>query len=445
MRISKILHFFNTGTEHENPWWLAGGVAESDTYTIYSPVSATSLADSKINLANPGVRDAIAGVDPSHSQNVGWTFNGTTQWLNSQTLMGQTSTMVIWFEDCTGVYAIGSQDVGPTRYVALRPVENPNTAFYKGTGSATAGGTSRGGIIGMNQTNGFKQGISVATLGAWSGATGNDFVYIGGLNANGTANQFAAVKIRRVAMYPGVSLTDAQFLAVAKAGNDYNQPSADPYESVVLSTNPVCYWPCTQAYGSAIFDKSGNEAHGESYFLSVGNSQGNKGLSIAGDGVTSHNLYTVGNWAARTGLNLNEYSIGAWIKVTVDASNQVRVFNTYSNNQTEYSALEIRTGNQLTLFHRENGVDQNIGSSLLPDVVDGQWHHVILYNSLSAGKYGIYFDGVKYEFTKTLTGFADTSPDYGYPYVWQDAFGYVQHVPMWDHALSQSEVNTLYI
>lgn len=62
-------------------WWAFGG-ANSNSLAVYQPRGAASLAASKINLANPGTFDINGGVDPTFGA-VGWTFNGTTQYLTS--------------------------------------------------------------------------------------------------------------------------------------------------------------------------------------------------------------------------------------------------------------------------------------------------------------------------------------------------------------------------
>ena len=110
------------GVGSTTPWWLAGGlIPESTSYTIYDPLAAANLADSYINLANPGVRDAALGVSPTHAQGTGWQFNGTTQYLNSQTNFLATHTIVIWQDNWAGVYSAGSTKV------LFWPINAPNT------------------------------------------------------------------------------------------------------------------------------------------------------------------------------------------------------------------------------------------------------------------------------------------------------------------------------
>ena len=54
------------------PWWLYGGVTP---FAAYAPKGAASLADSYINLANPGTYDASPAITaPTFSTATGWTM-----------------------------------------------------------------------------------------------------------------------------------------------------------------------------------------------------------------------------------------------------------------------------------------------------------------------------------------------------------------------------------
>jgi hypothetical protein len=65
-----------------DPWYLAGGVLPYECVAAYQPIGAANLAASLINLANPGVYNAAAGVLPTFDPSTGWTFNGS-QYLNT--------------------------------------------------------------------------------------------------------------------------------------------------------------------------------------------------------------------------------------------------------------------------------------------------------------------------------------------------------------------------
>lgn len=62
-------------------WWDNDG-AIAGCVAAYAPVGAADLASSYVNLVTPGTYDAAPGVAPTWDAATGWTFNGSTQWLN---------------------------------------------------------------------------------------------------------------------------------------------------------------------------------------------------------------------------------------------------------------------------------------------------------------------------------------------------------------------------
>lgn len=423
-----------------SPWWLGGGTIPASTgYTVYDPLSAGTLAESYINLANPGTRNATAPTAaPTHAQGSGWTFNGTTQYLNTQTLVVNEQTVIVWVENSAGVYCLGGYtNSGGVKGMMFDNTNSTATTFFRGTNQTGFAGVTIGGILGLSKNNSFKNGVSASSPGTISATS--LAIYLGCHNQNGTAISFFSGRILRLAIY-NTTLTTQQIESVTQTMFDYHQPPNDPYINTVLALNPICYYPCNQAYGSVLFDISGNNAHGESYNLPVGQ-PGLYGNSIAGDGLLNNCTRTVPGWATLTGLNMNEFSFACWLKVDHVFANQIRVINCWSNNITEFFALEIRNGNDIALYTLVNGVAQNSGGFAF--IGDEVWTHVVVYNSLSQMKYGAYIDGVKYEFTKTTGSFVDTSPDDTFPWSIQDTAGNIQHIAYFNHALSQSEVNTL--
>lgn len=431
--------WLDSGAGITTPFWLAGGIPESTGYTIYDPLSAADLATSYVNLANPGTRNAtVPTAAPTHAQGSGWTFNGTTQYLDSNTLAVNEQTIIIWVENAGGTYAIGGwTNAGGVKGAMINPTNSAFTEFYRGTASTNMNGATVGGILSLSKNSAFKNAVAFGTPAALS--ANSLTMFIGVHNQTGTPSSYYSGRILRVAIY-NITLTTEQIEAVTDAMFAYNQPSVNSYASQVLALNPICYYPCSQAIGSVLFDLSGNKAHGESFNLPVGQS-GLYGNSVAGDGNINNSIRTIPGWDVLTGFDLNEFSFACWIKVTTTPSNQVRIFNAYSSALAEYYAFEVRTGNQLSLFTRVNGVDQNSGT--LASTVNDTWHHVVCYNSLSTLKYGIYLDGVKYDLVKTTGSFNDTSPDTTYPFSAQDLAGNIQHLAYFDHALTQSEVNGL--
>lgn len=65
------------------PWYLAGGVPSANCLIAYQPIGATSLANSYINIANPGVLDATTTAAPAFATATGWTIDGATKFINA--------------------------------------------------------------------------------------------------------------------------------------------------------------------------------------------------------------------------------------------------------------------------------------------------------------------------------------------------------------------------
>lgn len=88
-------------------WWLAGGIPAANCIAAYQPKRAASYAASKVNLANPGTYDATEGVAPSWSSAVGWTFNGSSQYLDTGIVIPAGGKVYSFFEyssDVDGAY-----------------------------------------------------------------------------------------------------------------------------------------------------------------------------------------------------------------------------------------------------------------------------------------------------------------------------------------------------
>lgn len=137
-------------------------------------------------------------------------------------------------------------------------------------------------------------------------------------------------------------------------------------------------------------------------------------------------------------VDMRSYAIGAWVKVNVNPALQVRLFNV--SDSSEYSVLEIRNGDEISMFTREQAQDQNV---YLADATDETWVHIIQFNDEAAGKCGMYLGTTLHEFDKTLPGLTGgvcdaTRPDM---FFWLD--GAAQHIFLLDGKPTQEQVNTL--
>lgn len=431
-------------TQEENKWWLGNGaVTESDTYTIYDPLAAADLATSYVNLANPGTRDATAPVAaPTHAQGTGWTFNGSTQYLAATQLTPE-STVIVWVEGVSNSVAnqtaCGAYTTASNIFY-IRPKVSATVAYRHGSVASSYAGNVAGGILALNKNMGVKNGVQLVTPSTpWT--TGNHSIkmFMGCENVIGTATNFMTGRILRVAIYD-FALTLNQIRAVTNTMFNYNQPSDNSsYSQAVLELNPTFYYTCNQNFGSYLYDKSGNNRHGEVYYLTPGQ-DGLIGKAIAGN--SASNLFGLRHIHLNENyINPDEYWCSVLIKVNVNAARQIRVTNFFTGTLTEYSTAEIRNGDECAIYARENGVNQ--ATSVLFNVLDGEWHHVVIYNSLSAGKMGAYFDGVKYEVNKTTTGFVNTLVDATYPDFWKDVDGLIQHIAFFNGTPTQEQVDSI--
>lgn len=448
--------YFYSGSSGEEPlytnWWQGIGdvVPLSTNYTVYDPLTAADLASSYVNLANPGTRNATAPTAaPGHAQGSGWTFNGSTQYLDSNTKISGNTTIVVWLEDCSGQYALGLTDgTTPNKLVLIRPVSGTNHQYNKSSGGAVSVELSTwGGIFGMNATHGFFNGNQEAALSAvWTGGgPSNRNMFIGCQNSGSAANFFGG-RVLRVAIYD-ISLSAAQMEAVARAMNDYNTGSLHSYSQKVLALNPYLYYPCNEGYGSVLWDHSGNGYHGETFKCS-NRVNGLYGKAIEGGSDPLDTIRPNYKFIADQALNSNLFTYSMLWYCDGNTTDQVRIFETHmtvtaNSPLGDYIALEVRTGNRLSAYWKEDGVTQQTGDFHFFEV--GSWNHIVLYNDLANGVFGIYVNGTKYEFEKTsevgITGTLTSR----YPYMMDESAGYGQHFALFDYVLSQEQVDSLAI
>ncbi len=78
--MENVIIEFDVG-EQIDAWWWVEGIDPSQILVVYQPLGAVNINTSLVNLANPGVNDASAGVLPPLDTR-GWVFGGT-QWLDT--------------------------------------------------------------------------------------------------------------------------------------------------------------------------------------------------------------------------------------------------------------------------------------------------------------------------------------------------------------------------
>lgn len=145
------------------PWWLAGGIDPANVAAVWQPKGAASLAASYVNLANPGTFDLTVGKAPSFDPSVGWTFNGTDQYLKTGILADLSSYgVLVRFSAVSAGNLIGAGVLATMNVLSLQ--YNPSR-FVFGCGHASSSyewsGSFLSGVAGVKFRNAFKDGIKV--------------------------------------------------------------------------------------------------------------------------------------------------------------------------------------------------------------------------------------------------------------------------------------------
>lgn len=439
MKATKIFYSFMSG--QSTPWYLAGGIPQSTNYTIYDPASAASQAASYSNLANPGVRDAVPYNSPTWTSGLGWTGNSSNMYLDTGVLPDANTTVIVMFQNANnGRYAFGMGD--GSKNVGCIPYSSTNTYFEAAGTNTSKAEAFTSGVVAITGTNVFKNGLKCTTFSTtWSGGAATRSIFLMARNNAGTATSFFGGSIVRVAIY-NFKLSDAQISAVSLAMVQTFESSLDSISNSIIALAPTFYFPCNTNSGhSFLRDRSGNASLANAFLNSwVTGNAGTNGNSWYSAGASASDqiwFYKGTDFSPNlSAFNIDECSFFMnWN--TENGYSQHRFIELWTNTN-DYVAWEQRTSNQLTIHTRMNGVDQNISTGIF--LTAGQNYQIVMFNSLSENKVGYYVDGVRYEWAKTNGGKTGTTISQALVGALK---GYFNQMALFDHALSQSEVNTL--
>lgn len=194
-------------------WWEIAGQTAVGIYRAVSTAGSVwgpgpaSLAESYINLANPGTYDAAPGTAPSFATATGWTFNGITQHLTTGIVPAKQSwSMLIRFSGATsasvakalaGCGANGAQPI-----FLLRPFNGLQSNTVFGSGGALVD-TQRitSGVLGVAGATAYADGSSRGAISSGTGGAIVDALVIGAANRGGTITEYNNVAIQAVALY----------------------------------------------------------------------------------------------------------------------------------------------------------------------------------------------------------------------------------------------------
>ena len=200
-------------------WWEVEG---KTVVVAYQPKGADDLSDSYINLANPGTFDASPGVAPSWNASTGWTFNGSTQYLDSQHTVTTASTSIIRVDnfgvvDDTYIYGSGQTFSVSTRWHYAR-VNNTfitmaadeaidETTIVMGTGNR---------VISLASEKSYIDGTLEHTFSG--GGIGSGSLFIGALRFGASPLNHCPIDVIAFAIYSD-TLTGPQVSSLTNAMN----------------------------------------------------------------------------------------------------------------------------------------------------------------------------------------------------------------------------------
>ena len=189
------------------PWWREGGAPEP--VAAYQPIGAASLADSYINLVNPGTFDAAPGVAPTWASGTGWQGDGATIFLTTGVAIGSGGTVVIRLHSLSAIF--------PNRYFSSFvggelgvQATTSNVAFLNGGNVSVSSGFSAN-VFAIAGNAGYVDGVNVATIPAGATPTGTIELFRRPDNT-----RYADGVIAAIAIYD-TTLTAPQVAAVSAA------------------------------------------------------------------------------------------------------------------------------------------------------------------------------------------------------------------------------------
>lgn len=258
-------------------WWLAGGVSSVNCIGAYQPIGASSLANSKINVNNPGTHDAVAGVDPSWTSANGWAGDSTSKYLLTGIVPAPHWSAIVFVRNATAGTALGQAGAGGFAYLQLLPhyVTGPESVFGNGSNTVSAPMTTGAQLVAGQQ--GYIDALPAdGVIGDW---TDSDQVQIALLarNVNGAIGLFFGGNLVLAAVY-NIVLSQNQINAIITAANDY---------MLSLSNWPDIFIIAGQSNASGRGTNSQSYSHATLQAMMFGNDYVLKNLSDPTDNVTN--------------------------------------------------------------------------------------------------------------------------------------------------------------
>jgi hypothetical protein len=203
-------------------WWLAGGISPSNCVLAYQPKGAADYTASKVNLAKPGVYNAVEGVAPAWTAAGGWDFDGVDDYLNSQyTPASGNITIMMRFANAylpAVDYRATGYETGSGQRMAIFPNRYTTRAYVNGAWNSrreVAGGALASGNMCFAGLNCYLNGVSDGSISG-SVASGYLPIYIGCMRVQTLPSGYANLDVVAYAIY-NVVLDASQVLALNNA------------------------------------------------------------------------------------------------------------------------------------------------------------------------------------------------------------------------------------
>ena len=200
-------------------WWLSGGISAANAIGVYQPKEAASYAASKSNLANPGTYDATDGVGGASAwaSGTGWTFNGITQYLDSQYVpnTGNHSASVQFNNVAADDRSLFGVLIDVNARFGVYPSRAGSGHYYdNGGGNAAVAGLIAAGNLTVAAQNGYLNGAFDQALAAWTGVNTGTCIIGARRRAAGVIDNYIAVNITAFSLY-STALTAGEVLALS--------------------------------------------------------------------------------------------------------------------------------------------------------------------------------------------------------------------------------------
>lgn len=195
------------------PWYRAGGAPAP--LAAYAPKGAASASASYANLVTPGTYNAAPGVAPTWDAVNGWTFNGSSQYLDSgvpHNDAGQTWSMLVQFSGLVGTstQVIAGDTASSSAGFCIVPIRSGNVRYVNGGYLAVSPELATGNLC-IAGNKGYRNGVAdTGSISAGVQTSAN--IYIGA----GNLGLYCACSIQALVIYNS-TLTVLQVAAVVAA------------------------------------------------------------------------------------------------------------------------------------------------------------------------------------------------------------------------------------